>query len=99
MAYLKLDEGNQIVAATAEDGMVELMADQWSVAWVNGDEIQMWGCADEGGLIDSAQFHHPELSIGSSSDLTDEETTAATTTAVNHLKSLGKKVYHNGVEQ
>ena len=99
MAYLKLDDSNQIVAATADDAMVDLNGIAWVVAWVNNGEIESWGCMDEGGLIDSAKFHHSDLNVGNSSDLNDEETTAAVTTAVNHLKGLGKKVYKDGVEQ
>ncbi len=99
MAYLKLNESNEIIPTTVDDAMVDLNGVSWVVAWVNNNEIETWGCMDEGGLIDSAKFHHPELTVGNSSDLSGEETITAVTTAVNHLKSLGKKVYKDGAEQ
>ena len=99
MAYLKLNESNEIVSTSSEDAMLDLTGVTWVVAWVNGSDIETWGCMDDGGLIDSAQFYHPELSLGASSDLTEEEKTNAVTSAVNHLKSLGKKVYKDAVEQ
>ena len=99
MAYLKLDETNQIVSANVEDGQFELLEDQWTVAWVENNEIQTWGSADEGGFIDSTQFHHPEISVGASNEMDTDQTASAIITCTNHLKGLGKKVYKNGVEQ
>ena len=99
MAYLKLDESNQIVAATAEDAVVELMEGQWTVAWVEGSEIKMWGSMDEGGFIDSTRAQHAEISLGESNEMDEDATAAAIVTVTNHLKGLGKKVYKDAVEQ
>ena len=99
MAYLKLNESNQIVFATEEDGQVELMEGQWTVAWVEGTEIKMWGCSDEAGFIDSTRHYHAEVGLNESNTLDEAQTTAAISTCTNHLKNLGKKVYKDSVEQ
>lgn len=100
MAHLKLNEQNQIVLTTEVDGQVELMEGQYTVAWVEGTEIKMWGCMDANGLIDSTQFYHSDAGLTSSSDMDEAQIVAATATAINFLKTAkGRKVYNNGVEQ
>jgi len=99
MAYLKLNEQNQIVNATAEDAQVELMEGQWTVAWVENNEIKMWGCSDESGFIDSTQFYHNDVVIGASNELDEAQTTNAINTCINQLKNRGRKVYKDAVEQ
>ena len=99
MVYLKLDESNQIVTATSEDYQLETMDCQYSTVWVEDGEIKIWGCADVAGFIDSTQFYHPELNLGASNELDEAQTTSAESSAIAHLKSLGKKVYKDDVEQ
>jgi len=98
MVYLKLNEENQIVTCSAEDQQITTMECQYTVAWVEGSEIKMWGCSDANGLIDSTKFYHPEVGYMESSEMDEATVVATEASAVNHLKGLGKKVYKDDVE-
>lgn len=98
MLYLKLNESNQIVIGTAEDYQIPTMDCQYTVAWVEGNEIKIWGTSDDRGFIDSTKHFYPEVSLPASETLEDDQLSAYVTDAVRFLEGKACRIYKDDVQ-
>jgi hypothetical protein len=95
MIYLRLNESNQIVTCDQATGQIQTMDSMYTVAWVENNEIKIWGTSDDAGFIDSVKYHYPDASLPLSSDIEEEQLPTQVTNAVRFVEERGCRVYKN----
>ena len=95
MLYLRLNESNQIIVSDETNGQVQTMDCEYTIAFVEGNEIKLWGSSDSYGFIDSTKFHFPTVNLPNSEDIEEADLSSRINDAVSFLEGQGCRVYRN----
>jgi len=95
MIYLRLNESNQIIICDESTHQIQTMDSMYTVAWVENNEIKIWGTSDDAGFIDSVKHHYPDASLPLSSDIEEEQFPTHIGNAVRFVEGRGCRVYKN----
>jgi len=95
MLYLRLNESNQIIVCDQATSQIQTMDSEYTVAWVEENEIKVWGTSDDAGFIDSVNHYFPSAGLPSSEIIEADQLSARVSDAVRFVEGQGCRVYKN----